>query len=232
MFTGVYQSVAILAVFILFYAIDVWLMRRYDPQRDHGSSRNWVYTAMLVFAGIIMILQPAIWPRLGLYTSAWWGLLIQMGGLTMLVGALALHGWARMHLGQFYAERSSDIQQGQYVVNTGPYAYVRHPIYTSYFMLATGLLLINPALTALLLAIYAFVDFSLAPRREEKLLVKNVPGYADYMVRTPRFFPRLSGAKRVEHSRHSNSEEKKEEQTPGFAHVSQTGQPPVTAEEW
>jgi protein-S-isoprenylcysteine O-methyltransferase Ste14 len=231
MFTGVYQSVAILAAFVLFYAIDVWLMRRYDPQRDYGSSRNWVYTSITVIGGIIITLQPTVWPQLGLYTSAWWGLLVQIGGLAMLVGALTLHGWARMHLGQFYAERSSDIQQGQYVVNTGPYAYVRHPIYTSYFMLASGLLLSNPALTTLLLASYAFVDFSLAPRREEKLLVKNVPGYADYMARTPRFFPKLSGAKRVDHRRRNNSEQEKEEQTPGFAHVSQTDQPSVKAEE-
>jgi protein-S-isoprenylcysteine O-methyltransferase Ste14 len=197
MFTGIYQSVAILAAFIAFYLIDIWLMRRYDPQREYGSSRNWVYTGVIIIVAVFVVLQPVIWPQLGLYTSAWWGLLIQIGGLAMTLGALILHGWARTHLGQFYAERSTDIQQGQYVVNTGPYAYVRHPLYTSYFMLGAGLLLINFAWPTLFLAIYAFVDFSMAPHRDEKLLVKNVPGYADYMARTPRFFPKLYNAKRV-----------------------------------
>jgi protein-S-isoprenylcysteine O-methyltransferase Ste14 len=198
MFTGIYQSVAILATFITFYLIDIWLMRRYDPRREYGSSRNWVYTGVIIIVAVFIVLQPVIWPQLGLYTSVWWGLLIQIGGLAVTSGALILHGWARMHLGQFYAERSTDIQQGQYVVDTGPYAYVRHPLYTSYFMLGAGLLLINPTWPTLFLAIYAFVDFSMAPYREEKLLVKNVPGYADYMARTPRFFPKLYSAKRVD----------------------------------
>lgn len=191
MLTGAYQSVAILAVAITFYAVDSWLMHRYDPQRDYGSSRNWIYTTIAVIAIILIVAQPAVWPQLGLHTDAWWGLLVQAVGLVVFLGALALHWWARMHLRQFYAERSSDIQPGQYLVDSGPYAYVRHPIYTSYFMLVIGLLLINPALPTLLVAIYAFVDFSLAPRREERLLIGNVPGYAEYRTRTPRFFPRL-----------------------------------------
>ena len=191
MLTGAYQSVAILAVAITFYAVDSWLMHLYDPQRTYGSSRNWIYTTIAVIAIILIVAQPAVWPQLGLHTDAWWGLLVQAVGLVVFLGALALHWWARMHLRQFYAERSSDIQPGQYLVDSGPYAYMRHPIYTSYFMLVIGLLLINPALPTLLVAIYAFVDFSLAPRREERLLIENVPGYAEYRIRTPRFFPRL-----------------------------------------
>jgi protein-S-isoprenylcysteine O-methyltransferase Ste14 len=191
MLTGVYQSATILATAITFYVMDTRLMRCYDPKREYGSSRNWVYTAVAAIAGIIIIAQPILLPQLGLHTAAWWGLLVQALGLTAIVGGLALHWWARMHLGQFYAERSTDIQQEQYLVDTGPYAYVRHPIYTSYFMLITGFLLVSPALPTLIAAIYTLADFSLAPRREEKLLIQNVPGYADYMDRTPCFFPRF-----------------------------------------
>jgi len=191
MLVGIYQSLAILILVILFYVADVLLMRRYDPKREYGSSRNWVYTILAVIAGVLIIIQPAVWPWLGLQIDAWWGLLIQVIGLVLGLGGLALHWWARNHLGQFYAERSSDIQEGQYLIDTGPYAYVRHPLYTSYFALATGLLLINPALPTLLVVIYAYVDFSFAIRREEKLLVQNIPGYAEYKLRTPAFFPRF-----------------------------------------
>jgi protein-S-isoprenylcysteine O-methyltransferase Ste14 len=189
MFTGITQSAAILAVAVVFYAVDFWLIRRYDRLRAAGSSRSWSYTIMAMIAAAFVVVQPTVLPWLGLSTAAWWGLLVQAVGLVIVLGSLALHWWARTHLGQFYGERE-ELQPGQTLVTTGPYAYMRHPIYTSYFMLAIGLTLINPALPTLLAVLYAFVDFSLATRREEKLLAESLPGYADYAARTPRFLPR------------------------------------------
>lgn len=190
MLTGIYQSGAILAAVVVFYAVDSWLIRRYDSLRAAGSSRSWSYTLMVVIPVVLIIVQPTAWPGLGVYTDAWWGLLMQAVGLALLLGGLTLHWWARLHLGQFYGERE-EVQPGQYLVQSGPYAYVRHPLYTSYFALALGLVLINPALSTLLAVAYAVVDFYLATRREEKLLIENLPGYADYIACTPRFLPRL-----------------------------------------
>jgi protein-S-isoprenylcysteine O-methyltransferase Ste14 len=188
MLTGVYQSVTILAVVAIFYAVDFWLIHRYDPLRSHGSSRSWDYTFFILIVTVFVVAQPVVWPGLGIHTGAWWGLSVQLLGLALVLGALTVHWWARGHLGQFYGERE-EVQPGQYLVEDGPYAYVRHPLYTSYFLIAIGLALVNPALPTLLTAVYAFVDFSLAARREERLLVENLPGYADYMACTPRFLP-------------------------------------------
>ena len=187
---GAYQSALILAVVVVFYAGDFWLIHRYDPLRTVGSSRSWEYTIMAMVAVVFFVAQPLAWPWLEVYTDAWWGLLVQVLGLVLVLSALALHWWARVHLGQFYGERE-EVQTGQYLVENGPYAHVRHTIYSSYFMLAIGLALINPSLFTLLVVVYAFVDFSRATFREEKLLLKNLPGYADYMARTPRFLPRF-----------------------------------------
>jgi protein-S-isoprenylcysteine O-methyltransferase Ste14 len=190
MLSGIYQSIAILATVIVFYVADVWFIKRYDPLRTKGSSRNWIYTIVVVAAFIFIVAQPMVWPGLGIHVSAWWGLLAQALGLALVIAGMALHWWTRMHLGQFFSERV-EFQEGQYLVETGPYAYVRHPLYTAFFTLVTGLLLLIPALTTLLLTIYAFVDFTLVTRREEKLLAEKLPGYSDYMARTPRFLPRF-----------------------------------------
>ncbi len=98
--------------------------------------------------------------------------------------------WARVHLRQFYAERV-ELQPGHQLVCSGPYARVRHPLFLSYFMLAFGVLLVNPALPTLAIVIYALWDFTRAARQEEQLLAANLPGYAEYMARTGRFLPRL-----------------------------------------
>ncbi|MEJ5312331.1 MAG: isoprenylcysteine carboxylmethyltransferase family protein [Anaerolineae bacterium] len=190
MFTGIVQAAVILAVIVIFYVVDSLLIRHYDRLRAYGSSRNWGYTAIAVTAALFLTVQPVVLPGLGVYTREWWGLAVQIGGLVLIAGALALYWWGRLHLGQFYGERV-EIQPGQYLITDGPYAYIRHPLYTAYFALAIGLALINPSLPMLLVVIYAFVDFSQATRREEKLLVERLPGYAEYMARTPRYLPRL-----------------------------------------
>ncbi len=193
MLSGIYRSATILTLIVVFYVVDAWLMHRYDPLRAEGSSRAWGYTIIASFAAVLLILQPVVWPGLGLHIASRWALVVQVGGLMFTLAALSLHWWARVSLRQFYGERE-EVQAGQYLVEGGPYAYIRHPIYMSYFLFTIGLVLINPSLTMLLALIYAFVDFSLATRREEKLLCEKLPGYAEYMARTPRFLPRLRKA--------------------------------------
>jgi protein-S-isoprenylcysteine O-methyltransferase Ste14 len=188
MFRGIYQSAVTLAMILAFYAVDVWLMRRYDPAREQGSSRSWSWTLFSAFMALIVVLQPMVLPGLGFYTAAWWGALIQVVGLVLMAAGLVLHWWARWHLGQFYGERV-EFQAGQYLIQDGPYAYVRHPIYTSFYLCIVGLLLANPALTTLLVTIYFFWDFPRAARKEEAILKKELVGYDEYMARTPRYVP-------------------------------------------
>jgi len=146
---------------------------------------------MAMSMAMFIILQPILLPRLGLHVEARWGALLQAVGLLLLIGALALHWWSRAHLQQFYAERV-ELQPGHVLVETGPYAYVRHPLFSPFFAFVAGLLLINPALPTLLLTLYAVWDLTRAARQEEQLLSRELPGYTEYMARTPPFLPRLS----------------------------------------
>jgi protein-S-isoprenylcysteine O-methyltransferase Ste14 len=94
-------------------------------------------------------------------------------------------------LGRFYAE-GADVQPGHYVVTTGPYAYVRHPLFLSYIHFALGLVGLVPAVTTLAALIYTWWDFRRAARADEELLGKMVPGYLAYTKQTPQFIPRLN----------------------------------------
>jgi protein-S-isoprenylcysteine O-methyltransferase Ste14 len=83
-------------------------------------------------------------------------------------------------------------ERGQRIITTGPYAFVRHPMYGGAipFFLGTPLLLglldgqvFSPLLLALL-AIRAVL--------EERGLAKHFPEYADYARRVPyRFLPHV-----------------------------------------
>jgi protein-S-isoprenylcysteine O-methyltransferase Ste14 len=190
MLTGIPQSIAIFVTGLVYYVVDFRLMRRYEwHTAQDPSARSWRYTILMIVFWILLVVQPVLLPEVGVSTSSWWGLLAQAAGIASIACGLALHWWARSHLKQFYIE---DVQflEGQYLVDTGPYSRVRHPVFTSFFLIAVGMLLVNPALTTLGMVLYALVDFSRAAREEEALLSERLPEYAEYMERTGRFFPR------------------------------------------
>ena len=190
MLLGIPQSIATLLTIILFYVMDFALIRRYDKKRQSsGSGRSWDFTFFIFLMVAILVLQPVVLPILSFRTTALWGILVQIIGVVVILIALALHIWSRVHLQQFYAERV-EVQPEHQVVDTGPYQLMRHPVITSFFGIATGLFLINPAIPTFAALLYTIWDFSRAAKQEEELLTKTLPGYADYARRTPRYLPR------------------------------------------
>ncbi len=191
MLIGVPQSAATLLVIIIFYAMDFILIRRYDKQRQaSGSGRAWDFTLFIFLMVAFLVLQPIFLPSISYRTNATWGLVVQLLGVFLILTALALHIWSRAHLQHYYSERV-EVQPGHQVIDTGPYKLMRHPVITSFFGIATGLFLINPALTTLAALVYTIWDFTRAAQQEEELLTKTLPGYAVYAIQTPRFLPRL-----------------------------------------
>ena len=191
MLTGIVQSVITLFTVGIFYTIDSILIRHYDRQRHaSGSGRAWDFTFLIFAMVAVLVLRPMLLPILSFRTDQLWGLFIQLLGVFIILAALGLHIWSRAHLRHYYAERV-EVQPEHKVIDTGPYQLMRHPVITSFFGIATGLFLINPALTTLAALLYTIWDFMRAAKQEEDLLTKTLPGYADYADRTPRFLPRV-----------------------------------------
>lgn len=191
MIKGTLLSIILAAIILAFYLMDFYYMARHDPENKQGKKGwAWDYTLFAIVVAIIILIQPAIAPSLTWTVDGNWGLLMQATGGLMVFGSFALHIWARRHLRKFYVERV-EIQSDHRLIDTGPYRFVRHPVFTSLLALAIGILLINPAITTGLVFIYALWDFTRSAKQEEELLSNAMPGYRDYMKRTPRFLPRL-----------------------------------------
>lgn len=202
MIIGLLQSI-LTAVFVgAFYAMDTAYIHKFDRIREgEGSGRSYSYTLLVLGMVLVLVIQPVMLPLLSLVVPDSWGLVIQIAGMALIFGAFGLHIWARRHLRQFYAERV-EVQPNHQLIQSGPYSTIRHPVITSFFMFATGLLLINPSLPTLLAAGFTFWDFSRAARKEENLLSNELAGYKEYVARTRSFFPafdRLIGGKSREH---------------------------------
>jgi protein-S-isoprenylcysteine O-methyltransferase Ste14 len=79
-----------------------------------------------------------------------------------------------------YLSRTIEVQEGQKVVDTGLYGIVRHPMYAVTLLLFWMIPLV-------LGSWYALIPFGFYPavivvrlKNEEKLLTKELPGYAEY----------------------------------------------------
>jgi protein-S-isoprenylcysteine O-methyltransferase Ste14 len=82
-----------------------------------------------------------------------------------------------------YTSGVIEIAEGQRVISSGPYAIVRHPMYTGgiIFMLAAPLML--GSWWALIPAVVVCGGIVVRLLDEERFLARNLPGYADYRQR-------------------------------------------------
>ena len=101
--------------------------------------------------------------------------------------------WARLHLGRLWSGRVTR-KEGHRVVSTGPYALVRHPIYTGVIVAAFAAGIAERRWLALLGAVVIAAGFWLRARLEERFLTSELgPAYEAYARQVPMlipFFPR------------------------------------------
>ncbi len=80
-----------------------------------------------------------------------------------------------------YASRIIEVQSGQKVIDTGPYAIVRHPMYFGVGMLYILSPLALGSWLAVIPALPLLIILFLRIRDEEVALARDLPGYTDYM---------------------------------------------------
>src|SRR5215469_2816190 len=73
-------------------------------------------------------------------------------------------------------------ERGQTVISTGPYHYVRHPMYAGGLLLFLGTPLLLGSWYGLLLALFFLPAGAVRAVLEERALRKDLPGYDAYMV--------------------------------------------------
>ncbi len=184
------QGWAFMAVFVATsIAFSLWLLKR-DP-------------ALLASRLTLRQEGQAWWDKIFLWTFilVWHGWLVLMGmdarrfhwsdvpvWANVLGGVLVIAGFAatmRVFAENSFAAPVVRIQEerGQRVIDTGPYAIVRHPMYAAALLYIVGMPLLLGSLYGL--SFLPLILIGLGPRAvaEERLLARELPGYADYMRR-------------------------------------------------
>jgi protein-S-isoprenylcysteine O-methyltransferase Ste14 len=71
-------------------------------------------------------------------------------------------------------------ERGHHVISTGPYAFVRHPMYSGAVLFFVGVPLLLGSWWGLAMSPLFAVLFAIRARIEERMLIAGLPGYADY----------------------------------------------------
>ncbi len=71
-------------------------------------------------------------------------------------------------------------ERGHHVISTGPYAFVRHPMYSGAVLFFVGVSLLLGSWWGLAMSPLFAVLFAIRARIEERMLIAGLPGYADY----------------------------------------------------
>jgi len=83
-----------------------------------------------------------------------------------------------------YASRTVQVEQGQKVISSGPYAVVRHPMYSGAILMYLASPLALGSYWAVLPALLIVPILVARALNEEKVLLRDLPGYKDYTQKT------------------------------------------------
>lgn len=186
-------NVAVYVCFLLIAVAVIADFRAYHRQARgvRLSDRSWVetgsMTAFLVAYYLVVRLRVGEVPVSG----AWRGVMIGAGLLLMVIGAV-VNVAGRLHLKSNWANQIK-IYDGHFLVTTGPYALVRHPLYASLIWMFVGGSLVYSNAAALVLALAVFVPMMRLRAAKEEALLAEAFGEAHetYRRSTGMLFPRI-----------------------------------------
>ena len=104
-------------------------------------------------------------------------------GVGLLIASSAFILWVFRENSFAAAVVKVQSERGHRVVSTGPYALVRHPMYSGAALFMVGIALLLGSWWGLALSPFFAVLFAIRTRIEEAALMTELPGYADYAAR-------------------------------------------------
>jgi protein-S-isoprenylcysteine O-methyltransferase Ste14 len=177
------------------WVISWWLAALWsDRAAKRPAVRGTVVYSLLTWIGAILLFRVR-----GIASGRLWRLdpVTAWVCVVVTIAGLAFCWWARLHIGRLWSTRV-DRKADHRVVDSGPYAIVRHPIYFGISAAAVATAVISGWLTAFVGAGLLISGFWLRARLEERFLRETLdPGaYDAYRRRVPMLVPFMGGNSR------------------------------------
>jgi protein-S-isoprenylcysteine O-methyltransferase Ste14 len=161
--------IALWAVFFAYWILSA--MRDRSPFKRQSSRSAW-FTCMAVPIAVVLAVTVLLAPWL-LEARVLPGTLpFALAGLAVTCAGLGFAVMARVHLGKNWSGRPA-IREDHTITRTGPYALVRHPIYTGLLTAVLGTAIATGSLTAFFVMFVILLSFVIKIRMEEQFLLEE-----------------------------------------------------------
>jgi protein-S-isoprenylcysteine O-methyltransferase Ste14 len=176
-------------LFCLYWFISAFAAKR-TAKREASGER--LVHVLFMAGGYILLFNPD--PHWGVLNErflpeiapiAWFGGAVTLAGVLFAV-------WARRSIGKFWSAAVT-IKEGHQLVRSGPYAHIRHPIYTGLLTAVAGTTLELGRYRALVALVIFVIGFSRKAKKEEAFLAHEFgESFDEHKRHTGFFLPRFS----------------------------------------
>jgi len=178
------------ALWIGFYIL--WLLWATRIKQTERRERGFTYFLhrLLVAAGFVLIFLdlPVNWFHRRLLPGTPW---LPVLGVAIAVGGFAFAIWARSHIGRNWSSAVTAKVQHE-LIRSGPYRWVRHPIYSGLLLAILGTVLVQNQVRGLVALVLVYAGWKIKSRLEEQMMVSTFGDqYMAYAKSTGALFPRL-----------------------------------------
>jgi protein-S-isoprenylcysteine O-methyltransferase Ste14 len=181
-------------LFAAYWAITALSVKR-TKTRERSVDR--MLTAAVVVLAYYLLFSDR--PRIGLLQLrfvpqqdwiGWVGIAVTWVGVAVAI-------WARYCIGEYWSARVT-LKEGHRLIRSGPYAFVRHPIYTGMLLGCVGTALVVGEWRGILAVVLLLAAHSRKAVREERLLTTEFgEEYGAYRQTTGFLFPRVQASRKT-----------------------------------
>jgi len=194
MITATFCEIIWFAGLVAWYVIRYPFERRAKKVGVTKSLFGWRESGLLAMAFLGLWVIPAIYTLTGFPAALDRPLIpaIAILGIVMLCAALFLFYRSHADLGKNWSI-SLEIRSEHRLVSTGIYRFIRHPMYSSFFLMAVAQLLLLPNWFAGVTGLVGVgMLYAFRIRQEERMMMERFGAeYQNYMSRTARLIPWL-----------------------------------------
>lgn len=173
LFMGLLFIPMVIAGFVMLFKAPKLLEKRLDAKEKQGEQKLVVgFSGLMFIAGFVVA---------GLdYRFSWSKMPIAVTIVASMLFLVAYALYAEVLRENAYLSRTVKVEEGQTVISTGLYGIVRHPMYAATIWLFLMMPLVLGSWYAAIIFLAYPVLIVIRLIGEEKLLLKELPGYAQY----------------------------------------------------
>lgn len=180
----------VVVLWIAFYGYWMFAARGVKKNvRNEGRFERNVIRIGLIAAIFLIFRIPSVVRGLEHYRRTYTGPATETIGFLLCLAGFAFAIWARLHLGRNWGQPMT-LKAGHELITTGPYRYIRHPIYTGILIAMLGSTLVTPFWVVAFIFLTGYFVYS--ARTEERIMTQQFPDqYPAYRKKTGALVPFL-----------------------------------------